>query len=129
MKAHLLALMLVIGIASGCTKDKDSDNEVYGQAPVIAVEVPSPAQVNKPINFNITVAYPNGCVSFRRFIETMQIKVRSVAVETTIPKDKSCAEVVVNRTSTYTYTPTEKGSYTFKFKNYDSWIEKVVTVE
>ena len=113
---------------NGSLSNSDN-NQTIGTAPVIAVEAPSSGIVNKPLIFNLTVAYPNGCVTFRKFIENMQIKVRRVEVETTIPKDKSCAEVIVNRDATYTYTPTEKGTFTFKFKNDDSWIEKVVIVE
>ena len=129
MNKILISLLLILGFAS-CKKDSNSDNnQTIGTAPVIAVEAPSSGIVNKPLIFNLTVAYPNGCVTFRKFIENMQIKVRRVEVETTIPKDKSCAEVIVNRDATYTYTPTEKGTFTFKFKNDDSWIEKVVIVE
>lgn len=129
MKAHLLALMLVIGIASGCTKDKDSDNVVNSTAPVTAVEAPSSALVNQPISFNLTVAYPDGCTSFNKFNETLTNRIKTVTIETTRPAELDCTTAIVYENKVYTFTPTEKGSYTFKFKNYDSWIEKVVTVE
>lgn len=129
MKLHLLSLMLVIGVVSGCTKDNDSDNVVNGTAAVIAVEVSSTAQINQPINFNLTVAYPDGCTSFSKFNETLTNTIGTVTVETTRPKELNCTLAIVNEAKVYTFTPTVKGTYTFKFKNYDSWIEKVVTVE
>lgn len=129
MNKILFSLLLILGFAS-CKKDSNSDNnQTIGTAPVIAVEAPSTAQVNQPINFNITVAYPDGCTSFSKFNETLTNKIGTVAVETTRPKELNCTMAIVNEVKVYTFTPTEKGTYTFKFKNYDSWIEKVITVE
>lgn len=129
MKKILFAILLLGISASGCKKDSDSNNEIIGTAPIIAVEAPSSALVNQPIVFSLTVAYPDGCTSFSKFNETLTNKIKTVTVETTRPAESNCTMAIVNETKVYTFTPTEKGTYTFKFKNNDSWIEKVVTVE
>ena len=129
MNKTLISLLLILGFIS-CKKESDSDNTTIATAPITAVvEAPSSGQVNQAISFKLTVAYPDGCTTFSKFIETQQSKTESVEVETTHPKDANCTLAIVYEAKTYTFTPTEKGTYTFKFKNYDSWIEKVVTVE
>ena len=131
MKSKLILLVAVAFLALQCstTKDtEDQDCERTAETVVIDVKGNTETEVNKDLILEVFFPVSNGCGLFNEFKETIDGKIITVSVEA-IYKGCICTMDVPTRVALYTFTPTEAGVYTLRFKSTtDTFIEKTITV-
>lgn len=135
MKINKLLFIFSAFIVFSCdsisetTDETNSENCIEIRSAYVS-EVNGEKQVEAGNTLNLTVSFlvGNGCGQFNEFKETTTGKTINIEVEA-IYEGCICTMDIPTRTATYTFNPSEKGSYTLKFKSSDTdYIERTITV-
>ena len=131
---NLLFILIAITLFS-CdslmnTSDETAEEDCTKTQTAFVSEVNGEEQMDSGNALDLEVLFPviNGCGQFNRFIETSEGKTLTLEVEA-IYKGCMCTMDIPTRKATYTFKPSEKGTYTLRFKSADTgYLEKIITV-
>jgi len=135
MKIKKLLFTLSAFVVFSCdsvskTTDETESEECIKIDTAYVSKVTGTQEIEAGSTLDLTVSFPvmNGCGQFNEFKETVSGNTITIDVEA-IYEGCICTMDIPTRTATYTFNPTEKGSYTLKFKSSDTdYIEKTITV-
>ena len=131
MRIRFLFLLITTVFFLNCSALKDNQErkcESTAVALVTEVNGLSETEVNKPVVLKVSFPVRNGCGNFNKFIETKKGKTSTIEVEA-IYKGCYCTMNIPTIIANYTFTPSEVGTYTLRFKSAeDAFVEKVITV-
>lgn len=122
-------LALLLFSAFGCSKEELNIKSDAQPAPVYAVDAPASASVNEQVTVAIKFTVINGCGRFGHLEAEKDGAVYTILVYPRY-EGEICSQALVNLTTTYTFTPTQKGTYTLRFWQEDNkYLNKTITVK
>lgn len=110
----LLILTLTASLFLGCPENDDNDQNL-SFAPVLSIDAPSTGSINQKTVIEVSFLVNNGCGSFKRFLGNQKGKTTDIEVQAHYV-DQICTQATQTLKANYEFTPTETGSYTYKFK-------------
>lgn len=129
MKSLVYFTLFVLFSAFSCSKESDNARLATTPAPVTAVEAPQTASLNETVTLEVTFTVNNGCGRFGQFKETVDGKTYTIAVQP-VYVGEICTQALVNLKENYSFTPTQPGTYTFRFwSGPDDYIIKTIVVQ
>lgn len=129
-KKSFLILFLSVLFITACSEDDESDCVNYEEvAQVTDVEAPETVTVNETVEVTVNFQVQNSCGEFSAFDESISSTTRTIAVEA-VYESCACAQVITDRTATYTFTPETTGQHVLRFQRApNDFIETRITVE
>ncbi|MDO6389821.1 hypothetical protein Q4E40_06760 [Pontibacter sp. BT731] len=126
----LCLLALIVLSAMSCSKE---DSELPAQerpAPTVRVEAPTTAQAGETVTVDVYFQVNGGCGEFGSFDVSTSGKETVIRVVAKY-KGNMCTDDLPIRKATYTFRPTEAGTYTLKFRSTPQvgFITAVIEVE
>ena len=132
MKSFILkSIVLILALSMQTSCVDDDGNNCYYEIISLATEVTGPdtVAVNEPIVINVKFLPFDGCTTFLRFF---QERIDNVFYLEVVSKGEQCGcdKEIEEGTTTFTFTPTTAGLYTFRFTSgVDQVLIKNVTVQ
>lgn len=130
MRITLPFCMLLLCATFGCSKDSDAETApgIEVQAPVYEANAPATASVGKQVTIEVGYHLTDGCKTFHRLQAEKSGNNYTVIVYAK-GKGKVCHQAITQAKTTYTFTPTVAGTYTFHFwQGHQNTITKTITV-
>lgn len=122
-----LCLLLLFSSFS-CSEEELSIKSDAQPAPIYAVDAPASASVNEPVAVTIGFTVTNGCGRFGHLEAEKEGNMLTILVYPDY-EGEICTQALINLTTTYTFTPTQKGTYTLRFWQEDNkYLHKTITV-
>lgn len=105
-------------IGQGCDQVDESNEQCikHNNEFVTSVDAPETANINDPVNIQVDFRVHNGCGQFKRFMETINAKQRTIEVEA-VYEGCMCTQDLPIRTATYQFVPDSPGNYELRFKS------------
>ncbi|MFD2248083.1 hypothetical protein [Pontibacter ruber] len=131
MKKLLHPLIFVLCLALlGCSKEDDTQIIVEkGATPIVDVIVPEGASVGEPLTMKVYFVVNNGCGRFKRFSESINGNIYTIAVHPYYVNGPCTLNVPVLEEN-YTFTPQAAGVYTFRFwQSNEKYLERSINVQ
>lgn len=117
-----LCLVLLFSCSSGqndvlqdsSKKDRLDHVEPQRPSPVETIKSPTTASLGQEIEVEVNFRVFNGCGQFSEFTQVVSGTTRTIEVQA-VYKGEICTMDIPLRTTTYRFTPEEKGQYTLRF--------------
>jgi hypothetical protein len=116
MTNKLVAVFLItIGILS-CNEDEKIHSDFTEEiSPIVDTELPNNGEINKKVTFVINHGVYNGCGQYSRHETVTNGNDIFVTFFAKYPVNEICADIAPVRSTSYEFTPTLIGEYTFHF--------------
>ncbi|AWG20888.1 hypothetical protein FFWV33_04680 [Flavobacterium faecale] len=116
MKKILLLLVLVSSIISCTTDNGPTDTYTFHALPVDSYVLPTVLKLGKTDTIKLKYQKPTSCHIYQGIVYNKEDKTRTIAVQTAVKDNEVCTtEVPPLSDLSFTFLPTELGSYIFKF--------------
>lgn len=109
-------LALIVLTTSSCSKEDSEPPAQERPAPTVRVEAPATAQLGETVSMEVYFQVNGGCGEFGSFDVSTSGKETVVRVVARY-KGTICTDDLPVRKATYTFRPTESGTYTFRFRS------------
>ncbi|TXK45935.1 hypothetical protein FVR03_11555 [Pontibacter qinzhouensis] len=98
-------------------------------APVTQFTMPERASLGEPVTIEVFFTVNNGCGRFGEFSESRSGNTFTIAVHP-VYVGEACTMDMPTRKANYTFIPTIKGTYTFRFwQAQDQYVTRTITIE
>ena len=112
----LCILAIILLSASACSKEDSEPPAQERPAPIVRVEAPATAQIGETVAVDVYFQVNGSCGQFGSFDVSSSGKETVVRVVAKY-KGKICTDDLPVRMASYTFRPTEAGTYTLKFRS------------
>ncbi|MBX0333138.1 hypothetical protein K3G39_07800 [Pontibacter sp. HSC-14F20] len=107
---------LILLFATGCSKEDAEPAVQERPAPIVRVEAPATAQVGENVTVDVYFQVNGGCGQFGSFDVSSSSKETVIRVVAKY-KGNVCTDDLPIRKATYSFHPTEAGTYTLRFRS------------
>ena len=128
MKFTRYLCLAVALTCTSCLKSDPSECHVSTASPALAVSGNKQLTVNQPASFLISYQFLNSCGKPNGFDEQVNGNTRTVSI-LTYYDGCSCQAAVINAQATYTFTPTQAGTYYLRFGRDNGYLVDTLTVK
>lgn len=128
MKPALYFFFAATLTCTSCLKTDPSECHVSTAASALAVRGSRQLAVNQPASFILDYQFLNSCGKPNGFDEQVNGNTRTISI-LTYYDGCSCAAVVAPAQATYTFTPTQAGTYYLKFARDGGFLIDTLTVK
>lgn len=126
MKLYLLAA-LALGATSCLNVGPDTCNTTLA-TPITNVSGPKTVAVNQPATYSLTYQPAGGCGTLTNLTEQVAGTTRAIGVNVAYTSC-SCSATAVAAQTTYTFQPTQAGTYYLKFTGNNAYITDTLVVK
>lgn len=116
MKRLLCLFALILVLTSGCSKEEAEPAVQERPAPIVRIDAPAMAQAGETVTVDVYFQVNGGCGQFGSFDVSSSGKEMTIRVVAKY-KGNMCTDDLPIRKATYTFRPTEAGTYTLKFRS------------
>ena len=112
-------IVALFGMCAFTCEESENDEYVVRLSPIVSTTLPATGKVNVSLTFNVSHGASNGCERYAHHKTTTDGRDVFVTFYTQYKKDAFCTMNAPILETTYSYTPTSVGEYTFHFKQSD----------
>ena len=112
----LYCFVLLLFTASSCKEEEPAPAVQELPTPVIRIEAPATAQAGETVTVEVYFQVNSGCGQFGSFKVSASGKEQVIQLVARY-KGELCTHDMPIRKASYTFRPTESGSYTLKFRS------------
>ncbi|WP_018477265.1 hypothetical protein [Pontibacter roseus] len=116
MVRTLCIFALFLLSAFSCSKEEPIPTLQEHPVPVTRVDAPATAQAGATVPVDVYFTVNNGCGQFGSFAVNAAGKEQEIQVMA-VYKGETCTDDLPTRKVTYTFRPTDSGTYTLRFKS------------
>jgi hypothetical protein len=126
MKFKLITIISVYFFMLSCSNN-ESACSYEANSPIISVEGPTATTVNQPIEIALVYQVSSDCGNFSRYLEENNMNTTQILMRAQY-EGCECEEEATLKNTSYTFSRSQVGTYTLRFRTVNGAIVHIVEV-